>query len=164
VIWVCADVPFQLAVMVASVLTATGFVGIAIAAVLLPAGTVAEAGGLTAGESLDRFRTAPPAGAWPVNTTFSWPVVEPVIVGEENEIDFNAVGATVSCVVALAPLRVAVTVTGVEIATCPACTCNCAQPMLGGMANVAGRANAEELELVSWTVAPLAPAATESCT
>jgi len=66
---VCAVPPFQLAVTVAAVGAATVLVGTGKKVEKEPAGTVTVAGGLTAGESLDRLTTAPPAGAWPLSIT-----------------------------------------------------------------------------------------------
>jgi hypothetical protein len=55
--------PFQLAVMVTGVLVATSLVGMEKEADGLPAATVTVAGGLAAGELLDKLTTAPAAGA-----------------------------------------------------------------------------------------------------
>jgi hypothetical protein len=49
--------------MLATVFAETRFVGIEIETDVLPAGIVARAGGMAAGESLERSTTAPPAGA-----------------------------------------------------------------------------------------------------
>ena len=59
----CTLLPFQLAVIVTGVLAVTSLVGIATEADELPADTLTVAGGLTAGELLDRLTTAPAAGA-----------------------------------------------------------------------------------------------------
>lgn len=59
----CTLPPFQLAVIVTSVLVVTLLVGIANEAEGLPAGTVTVVGGRTAGELLDRLTAAPAAGA-----------------------------------------------------------------------------------------------------
>lgn len=119
VICVCALVPFHEAVTVAAVGVVTAAVWTAIAPAEAPAGTIAVAGGITADELLERFNTAPPAGASPVSATFSCALEDPVIVFELNEIDFIAGGRTVTCVDAVDELKVAVTVTGVDTVTCP---------------------------------------------
>lgn len=59
----CTLLLFQLAVIVTGVLVVTSLVGMANDAEGLPAATVTVAGGLTAGELLDRLTTAPAAGA-----------------------------------------------------------------------------------------------------
>src|SRR5689334_8042889 len=64
-------VPFQVAVIVTSVLCATLLVGIGTEAETLPAGMVTGDGGVAAGESLARVTIAPPAGAWPFNMMMS---------------------------------------------------------------------------------------------
>jgi len=56
-------VPFQLAVTVAVVFDATALVGIGNDTDGLPADTNTDAGGVTAGESLDSVTDAPPGGA-----------------------------------------------------------------------------------------------------
>ena len=66
-------VPFQPAVMVASVFAATVFVGTATATDVSPAAMFAIAGGMAADELLVRLIAAPPAGAWPFNVMSALP-------------------------------------------------------------------------------------------
>src|SRR5882672_1685460 len=112
VIWLCTVVPFQLPVIVTSVVAVTPLVGIVNGAEKDPAGTSTVAGGLAAGELLDRLTSAPPAGAWPFSMTLPPESVPPLC---ENGIctDWSDGGSTVKLPVADTPFRVAVSVTGV---------------------------------------------------
>src|SRR5205807_1327410 len=74
------DAPFQLAVMVTTVLVVTALVGIRIETEASPAATVAVAGGLAAGELLDKLATAPPAGASPLSITMAPSATPPVLL------------------------------------------------------------------------------------
>lgn len=79
---------------------------------------VAVAGGLAAGELLERLTTAPPAGAAPVSMIVA-EVVTPPVMGVNTLILCSAGGRTVNEVDADDPLSVAVSVTTVAAATPP---------------------------------------------
>src|SRR5262249_4880752 len=70
--------PFHVAVILASVLVETAFVGIGTDTVELPAWTVATAGTIAAGESPARFTDAPPEGACPFNVIIATAVAPPL--------------------------------------------------------------------------------------
>ena len=61
--------PFQVAVMVATVVTETGVVGRPTPTCVLPAAAVADAGASTAGELLVKFTVAPLGGTTPLKST-----------------------------------------------------------------------------------------------
>ena len=156
--------PFQVAVMVATVVADTGVVGRPTPNCVLPAGAVADAGASTAGELLLKFTVAPLGGTKPLKSTVAPGWAPPLTAFEENEIDLSDGGSTVSCPVALAPFTVAVMVTGVEETTWPACIWNCSQPMFPGIVTVAGTGAALGSELVRLITAPPGPTALDSCT
>jgi hypothetical protein len=79
---------------------------------------VAVAGGLAAGESLERLTVAPPDGAAPVSMTFS-EVVAPPLIGLKTLRLCSAGGWSVNETDADEPLSVPVTVTRVEVVTAP---------------------------------------------
>ena len=98
----------------------TWFVGIEIETDEAPAGMVASAGGMAAGESLLKSTTAPPAGAWPLSIAIAPACAPPLIVPAFIEMDLSDGGNTLNCKVAVPELSVAVIVTGVGEVTCPA--------------------------------------------
>ena len=116
----------------------TLLVGMGNEAEKLPGSTVTAAGGLTIGELLERLTTAPPAGACPLSITMPCGCAPPLMVAGEIVSDFNEGGCKVNCAEAEAELSAAVIVTGVAVDTCPACTWNCVQAVLPGIAIVAG--------------------------
>ena len=59
----CVITPFQFAVIVTGVFVVTLLVGMEKGAEKLPGAMLTSAGGLAAGESLERLTNAPPAGA-----------------------------------------------------------------------------------------------------
>ncbi len=65
--WDCKDTPFAEAVMTTDVFDVTALVGRLRTADGLPACTVTEAGGVAAGELLERLTTSPPVGALPLS-------------------------------------------------------------------------------------------------
>ena len=142
----------------------TPLVGIGNDAEKLPGATVTDAGGLTDGELLERLTTAPPAGACPLSITMPCGCAPPLMVEGEIVSDFNEGGCTVNCAEAEAELSAAVRVTGVGAFTCPACTWNCVQAVLPGIAIVAGTGTAPGFELLKLIVAPPAGTAAVSCT
>src|SRR5690242_3648215 len=79
----CVVVPFHSAVSVAVVVAATAVVGSENDIETLPALMNTDAGGVADAESLDSATTAPPGGAWPVNTTIAVAVALPVSVDGE---------------------------------------------------------------------------------
>ena len=90
----------------------------------LPAAMVADAGGVTAGELLDRVTTAPCGGAWPFNIMMACGCAPPLMLLGEIVSDFSDGGRTFTSTDALPEFNVAVSVTGVVVVTCPACTWN----------------------------------------
>lgn len=78
--------------------------------------------------------------------------------------DFNDGGRTLNCTLALPEFRVAVTVTGVLVATCPAVIWNCSHAVFPGIVTVVGTGAALGSELASLMVAPAAGTAELSCT
>ena|SRR5690349_18077367 len=78
--------------------------------------------------------------------------------------DFNDGGKTLNCTDALPEFRVAVIVTGVLVATCPAFNWNCIHAVFPGIVTVAGTGAALGSELVRLMVAPAAGTAELSCT
>jgi hypothetical protein len=148
----CLLAPFHDAVMVAVVFVATLLVGSENDVEKLPGFTKTEAGGLTAGESLDNVTAAPPRGAWPVNITIAPGVAPPLIVLGEMVSDFNADSPTVSWPLADWPFSVAVIVAGVADATWPACIWICAHAMFAGIVIDAGTGAALGFELVRLTL------------
>src|SRR5450432_122211 len=160
----CALTPFQVAVSVAVVFAVTVLVGMASEAEALPGATLATAGGCTAGESLERFTTAPPAGARPFSMTIASGWAPPLMVPGAMMSEFSDGGSRVNCTAADAEFRVAVSVTTVGEVTCPVVIWNCVQAVLPGIATVAGTGAAAEFELERLTVAPVAATAEVSCT
>jgi hypothetical protein len=114
--------------------------------------TNTDAGGCTDGELLDSVTVAPPGGACPVNITIAVGVAPPLMVDGEMVSDCSADSPTVSWPLADAPLSVAVIVTGVADATCPACIWNCVHPRFAGMVIDAGTGAALGFELVRLTL------------
>ena len=106
--------------MLATVLAETWFVGIEIETDEVPAGMVASAGGMAAGESLLKSTTAPPAGAWPLSITTAPTCAPPLMVLAFIEMALSEGGSTLNCTLACPELSVAVKVTGVGEVTCPA--------------------------------------------
>src|SRR5215208_6031513 len=149
---------------VAVVFAVTPLVGMGNEAEKLPGSTVTDAGGLTDGELLERLTTAPPAGACPLSITMPCGCAPPLMVAGEIVSDLNEVGCRVNCAEAEAELSVAVSVTGVATATCPACTWNCVHAVLPGIVTVAGTGTAPGLELLKLIVAPPAETAAVSWT
>ena len=88
----------------------------------------------------------------------------PLMVAGEIVSDFNEGGCKVNCAEAEAELSAAVIVTGVGVDTWPACTWNCVQAALPGIAIVGGTGTAPGLELLRLIVAPPAGTAAVSCT
>jgi len=129
-----------------------------------PGATVTVGGGLTDRELLDRLTTAPPAGAWPFSITIAPACAPPLIVAGETDTDCSDGGSTVSWSVAVLPLSVAESVTGVGAVTCPVWTVNWVHAMLPGMAIEAGSGTALGFELARAIVAPPAGTAAVSCT
>lgn len=84
----------------------------------MPAGTVAVAGGLAAGELLERLTTAPPAGAAPVSITMA-DVATPPVIGVNTLTLWSVGGRTVNEADAVDALSVAVRVTTVVAETPP---------------------------------------------
>src|SRR5580765_8623171 len=117
----CTLSPFQLALMLASVLAATWFVGTVTVTDELPAAMVASAGGIAEAESLVRLTTAPPAGAWPLSITMAPAPAPPLMVPGVRMMPFSDGGSTLTCTLADPELSDAVIVTGVGEVTCPAC-------------------------------------------
>src|SRR5262245_17629 len=154
--------PFQVAVIVAVVFAATAFVGRRNEAEKSPGATVTVAGGLTAGELLDRPTTAPPGGAWPCSITIAPAETPPLIALGEIESDASEGGSTVRGTEAEAELRVAARVTVVGTTTCPTCIWNCVQARLPGIGTVAGTGAAVGFEVERATAAPAAGAAVAS--
>jgi len=109
--------PFHVAVSVAVVFAVTMLVGSENDVENDPGFTNTDAGGATAGLSLDSITLAPPAGACPVSITIAPAVAPPLIVLGEIVSVFSAVSLTVSCPEADAPFSVAVIVAGVAEAT-----------------------------------------------
>jgi hypothetical protein len=132
----------------------TAFVGIGNEAEKLPASTTTDVGGLTAGELLVSVTTAPPADACPLSITIPCGCAPPLMVLGEIVSVFNEGGCKVNCAAAEPELSVAVSVTGVGVVTCPACTWNCIQAVLPGMVTVAGTGSALGFELLRLIVAP----------
>ena len=149
----CTLTPCQLAVIVTGVLVVTLLVGMVKGAEKLPAGTVTVAGGLAAGELLERLTRAPPAGAWPFSITLP-PDKAPPLMVDGMDRDCSDGGCTVNWPEAETPFRVAVSVTGVGTVTCPAVIRNCVQASLPGIEIVGGTGAAAGFELVSAMVAP----------
>src|SRR3954469_18969119 len=132
----------------------------------LPAGTDDRARACAAGKSLERFTTAPPAGACPFSITIA-PVWAPPLI--ELVLMVSALsegGSTLNCTEADPELSVAVIVTGVGAVTCPACIWNCIHAVLPGMVTVAGTGAAFGSELVRLITEPAAgaPLVSWSCT
>ena len=88
--------PFQLAVIVAVVFAVTLFVWSGDETEKLPGSTNIDAGGLTAGELLERLTAAPPGGACPVSNTTVPACAPPLMVLGVIDSDFSAVGWAVS--------------------------------------------------------------------
>ena len=139
---------------VAVVFVATALDGIGNEAEKLPASTTTDAGGLTAGELLVNVTIAPPAGACPLSITIPCGCAPPLIVLGEIVSDFNEGGCKVNCAAAEPELIVAVSVTGVGVVTCPACTWNCIHAVLPGIVTVAGTESAPAFELLRLIAAP----------
>lgn len=148
----------------ASVLAATMFVGIEMETDELPAGIVANAGGMAEGESLLKSTTAPPAGACPLSIAIAPTWAPPLTVGAFIVMDLSDGGKTLNWTLACPELSVAVRVTGVDEVTCPACIWNCIHAVLAGMFTEAGTGAAAGFELVRLMTAPPAGAAALSCT
>lgn len=129
-----------------------------------PAATVTVCGGLTAMESLDRLTTAPPAGAWPCSITIAPACAPPLMVLGETDTDCSEGGSTVSWRVAVLPLSVAASVTGVAAVTCPVWIVNCVHAVFAGMATEAGSGTTPGFELARTMGAPPAETAAVSCT
>ena len=83
--------------------------------------TVTSGGGAAAAELLERLTCAPPAGAWPLSITIAPGCAPPVMTPGEIVSDFSDGGIKVNCAAAEPELRVAVSVTGVGVVTCPVC-------------------------------------------
>jgi len=150
----CALTPFQLAVSVAVVGAATAFVGSGNETEKSPGATVTVAGALSAGESLDKRTTAPPAGAWPSSITMAQAAAPPLMLLGEMDTDRSDGGSTVSCMDAVVPLKVAERVTGVGDVTCPAWIINCVQAVLAGIGTEGGSGTAPWSELARGMLAP----------
>lgn len=88
----------------------------------------------------------------------------PLMVLGEIVSDFNEGGCNVNCAAAEPALRLAVSVTGVGVVTCPACNWNCIQAVLPGIVIVAGTGTTPGLELLMLIVAPPAGTAAVNCT
>src|SRR5439155_8239121 len=82
-------IPFQVAVTVAVVGAVTALVWTLNETDASPAAAVTVAGTFTAGESLDRLTTAPPAGATPLSMTTPPTVAPPVMLLGEIETSFT---------------------------------------------------------------------------
>jgi hypothetical protein len=157
------DTPFQLAVTVTTVFVVTALVGIRIETEASPAATVAVAGGLAAGELLDKLATAPPAGASPFSITMAPSATPPVLLLGSDSV-FSDGGCTVKVMDVDVPLRVAVSWTGAGVVTWPVWNPNWAKAKPAGTVNVAGTGAAVWLLLVRLTTAPPAGAGPVSWT
>ncbi len=73
--------------------------------------------------------------------------------------DLSEGGSTLNCTEADPELSVAVSVTGVDVVTWPACIWNCIHAVFAGMVTVAGTGAALGLELARLIAAPEGPAA-----
>lgn len=142
----------------------TALDGIGNEAEKLPASTSTDGGGLTDDELLVRVTTAPPAGACPLSITIPCGCAPPLMVPGEIVSDFNEGGCKVNCAEAEPEFSVAVSVTGVAVVTCPACTWNCIQAVLPGIVIVAGTGTTPGFELLRLMVAPPAGTAAVNCT
>src|SRR5689334_3658361 len=129
----CTLVPFQPALIFASVFAATALVANPTETDELPAGTVASAGGIAEAESLVRSTTAPPAGAWPLSITIAPACAPPLIVAGVSTTELRDGGSTLNCTLACPELSAAVRVTGVDEVTWPACIWNCIHAVLAGI-------------------------------
>jgi hypothetical protein len=114
---------------------------------------VAVAGGLAAGELLDRLTTAPPEGAAPVSITIT-DVDAPPEMGLNTLIDLSAGGCTLKLTDADAELSVAVSITAVGELTDPTWNRNWPNAKPAGMVKVAGTGAAVGLLLERLTTAP----------
>src|SRR4029077_12712664 len=122
-------------------------------------------GGTTAGLSLARLTTAPPAGAAPLRSIHTVVQFPPASTPGDICSDFSDAGWTETTCELVAELIVAVRVTAVVVLTCcELVTMNCAQAVLAGMLSVAGNGRTEGSELVMLTVPPVEPTALVSCT
>ncbi len=113
-----------MAVIVTGVFTDTLEVGMVKGAEKLPAGMRTDEGGVAAGELLESVTRAPPAGAWPLSIMFP-PDKDPPLAEEGMDTEAREGGSTLNCAVAVPPLSVAVSVTGVGPVTWPAVMRNC---------------------------------------
>lgn len=164
VTFACTLAPFHVAVTVAVVFAVTSLVDIGNDTEWSPAFTVTVAGGLTAGELLDSDTSAPPGGAVPFSMTMPPGCPPPLMVDGEIDSERSDGGITSNATEADLPLSVAVIVTGVADATCPAVIMNCVHAMLSCITTEAGTGAAVELELLIAIDAPVGGAAAESCT
>jgi hypothetical protein len=84
------------ALILARVFAETRFVGIEMDTDELPAGIVANAGGMAEGESLEKSTTAPPEGAWPLSIAIAPPCAPPLMVAGVSVIDLSDGGNTLN--------------------------------------------------------------------
>src|SRR5215208_7659280 len=123
-----------------------------------PAGTVTFAGGWAAGLELERLTRAPPAGACPSSITIA-PSGTPPFWREGMPSRLrNDDGLTVKLFVVATEPIVAVIVTVVGVATCPATKRNVTKEKPAGTATDAGSGAACASELARLIVAPPAGA------
>ena len=157
--------PLKLAVSVAALLCATALVVTLAPPAEAPAGIEIVEGTLATAELLDRFTTAPPAGARPFNSTVTLAFGEPpVMLSGAARSSFSVRGSTVNWPEAETPFSVAVIVTGVALLTWPIETSTPALPRMAGTVSVAGTGTRPGFELLRATMAPPAGAAALSCT
>src|SRR5579859_319764 len=150
--------------MVTLVLVVTALVLIAKIAEELPAATVTDVGTVaTAVLLLARLTTAPPAGAFPARVTVPCEAAPPVTVAGLTLSVLNA-GVTVSAVLCVAPLYVALIVTAVVVVTAPLVTLNVPLVLPAATNTLAGTPATAALLLDSVTVIPPAGAAAASVT
>ena len=159
----CTLTPFQVAVIVAVFVVATCCVVRGSETLELPAATVATAGTITSGVSLDNVMEAPPAGAAPFNPMIASGWALPLMMLGVIISVLSEGGSTLSWALELPAFNVAVMLTGVDEVTCPDFIWNCVQAVFAGITIVAGTGAAVGSELFRLIVAPLGPAAVLSC-
>src|SRR5262245_52827022 len=129
----CLLVPPAVTVIVAAVACVTAEVVTGIDADHAPAGTVTVAGTLTAGLSLERLSSTPPAGAGPFRSIQAVAGEPPLTAAGVSWNNFSAAGSTVNVPEVETPLSVAVIVTGVGDMTCPSATWKSVQAWVPGI-------------------------------